>query len=148
VWNSDFLALFPCVTGRDMCELEMQFLQLLQFNVNVASPLFTKYYYELRALSTPLIFLPPLTVHDRWKVDAMSMATLEKNTPTPAQAPVQSNNTPAPVQSNNTPAQAQTHTEAPANAPSHAPESRPRTHSFSGRGVRNFAQPNALLIVS
>jgi len=119
VWNSDFLALFPCMTGKDMCELEMHFLRLLQFNVNVASPLFAKYYYELRALAVPLPKLTrALNVQDRWRLDAMNIAMLEK-----ADGPVP--NGQGPPRPN-----------------------RPRTKSCELEYVRDYSQLSALLVIS
>jgi len=51
VWNVDFLSIFPMVTVQDLAQLEKVILNLLQFNVSLKANLYTKYYFELRALA-------------------------------------------------------------------------------------------------
>ena len=58
-----------------MNELERQFLEMLQFNINVPSSVYAKYYFDLRALvDAHDLTLPmePLTKERALKLEAMS----------------------------------------------------------------------------
>ncbi|CAF3575124.1 unnamed protein product [Rotaria sp. Silwood1] len=51
VWNVDFCQILRDITVSEMNELEREYVQLLQFNVNVGSSIYAKYYFDLRQLA-------------------------------------------------------------------------------------------------
>jgi len=51
VWNVDFCQILKDITVHEMNELEREYVQLLQFNVNVGSSIYAKYYFDLRQLA-------------------------------------------------------------------------------------------------
>ncbi|XP_042607531.1 cyclin-Y isoform X2 [Cyprinus carpio] len=75
VWNVDYCQILKDITIEDMNELERQFLELLQFNINVPSSVYAKYYFDLRSLSEAnnLNFpLEPLSRDKAQKLEAIS----------------------------------------------------------------------------
>ncbi|KAL7287994.1 cyclin-Y-like protein 1 [Trichogramma pretiosum] len=75
VWNVDYCQILKDITVEDMNELERQFLELLQFNINVPSSVYAKYYFDLRTLAeaNELTFPPePLSKDKAQKLEAMS----------------------------------------------------------------------------
>ncbi|XP_068427673.1 cyclin-Y-like isoform X2 [Clinocottus analis] len=75
VWNVDYCQILKDITVEDMNELERQFLELLQFNINVPSSVYAKYYFDLRSLSeaNSLSFpLEPLSRDKAHKLEAIS----------------------------------------------------------------------------
>lgn len=75
VWNVDFCKIFPRIDVDDMNELELTYLEMLQFNMNVDSAVYTKYYFDLRSLAetTHLSFtLEPLSVEGAARLQALS----------------------------------------------------------------------------
>ena len=69
----------PCQPFRN--ELERQFLEMLQFNINVPSSVYAKYYFDLRTLAeaNDLSFPPePLSKERAQKLEAMSLRYEDK----------------------------------------------------------------------
>lgn len=75
VWNVDYCQILRDTAVEDMNELERQFLEIIQFNINVPSGVYAKYYFDLRALAgdNDLSFpLEPLDKERAMKLEAMS----------------------------------------------------------------------------
>jgi len=75
VWNVDFCQILKDIQVDDMNELERQVLELLQFNINVPSSVYAKYYFDLRALADAheIVYTPdPLDKERALKLEAMS----------------------------------------------------------------------------
>lgn len=75
VWNVDYCQILRDTAVEDMNELERQFLEVIQFNINVPSGVYAKYYFDLRALAgdNDLTFpLEPLDKERAQKLEAMS----------------------------------------------------------------------------
>ncbi|XP_055593673.1 cyclin-Y-like protein 1 [Uranotaenia lowii] len=83
VWNVDYCHILKDITVEDMNELERQFLELLQFNINVPSSVYAKYYFDLRTLAeaNDLSFpTEPLSKERAQKLEAMSRVMQDKAT--------------------------------------------------------------------
>uniref|UniRef100_A0A8C9G1Q8 Cyclin-Y-like protein 2 n=1 Tax=Pavo cristatus TaxID=9049 RepID=A0A8C9G1Q8_PAVCR len=81
VWNVDYCQILKDITVEDMNELERQFLELLQFNINVPSSVYAKYYFDLRSLAEAnnLSFpLEPLSRDRACKLEAISRLCEDK----------------------------------------------------------------------
>jgi len=81
VWNVDYCQILKDLTVEDMNELERQFLEMLQFNINVPSSVYAKYYFDLRTLAeaNDLSFPPePLSKERAQKLEAMSLRYEDK----------------------------------------------------------------------
>lgn len=81
VWNVDYCQILKEMTIDDMNELERQFLEMLQFNINVPSSVYAKYYFDLRTLaeSNNLSFPgEPLSKDRAQKLEAMSRVMEDK----------------------------------------------------------------------
>lgn len=71
VWNVDYCQILKDITVEDMNELERQFLELLQFNINVPSSVYAKYYFDLRSLSEANNLSFPLELLSRDKAQKL-----------------------------------------------------------------------------
>lgn len=83
VWNVDYCQILKDITVEDMNELERQFLEMLQFNINVPSSVYAKYYFDLRSLAeaNDLSFpTEPLSRERAQKLEAMSRVMQDKFT--------------------------------------------------------------------
>lgn len=83
VWNVDYCQILKDITVEDMNELERQFLEMLQFNINVPSSVYAKYYFDLRSLAenNDLVFpAEPLSKDRAQKLEAMSRIYEDKVT--------------------------------------------------------------------
>ncbi|XP_050419174.1 cyclin-Y-like protein 1 [Patella vulgata] len=81
VWNVDFCQILKDIAVEDMNELERQFLEALQFNINVPSSIYAKYYFHLRELADAhdLVFpLEPLSKERALKLEALSSVCEDK----------------------------------------------------------------------
>ncbi|KAI5736562.1 hypothetical protein M8J76_004745 [Diaphorina citri] len=81
VWNVDYCQILKDISVEDMNELERQFLEMLQFNINVPSSVYAKYYFDLRSLaeSNDLTFpAEPLSKERAQKLEAMSRIMEDK----------------------------------------------------------------------
>eukprot|EP00051_Salpingoeca_urceolata_P004698 m.67038 g.67038 ORF g.67038 m.67038 type:complete len:347 (+) comp13800_c0_seq3:396-1436(+) len=75
VWNVDFCSILPRISVEDMNDLERTYLEMLQFNINVDSSVYAKYYFELRSLAEKTnhtFHLQPLDKERAAKLEAMS----------------------------------------------------------------------------
>ncbi|XP_028328680.1 cyclin-Y-like isoform X4 [Gouania willdenowi] len=71
VWNVDYCQILKDITVEDMNELERHFLELLQFNINVPSSVYAKYYFDLRSLSESNNLSFPLELLSRDKAQKL-----------------------------------------------------------------------------
>uniref|UniRef100_A0A3P9L1X2 Cyclin Y-like 1 n=1 Tax=Oryzias latipes TaxID=8090 RepID=A0A3P9L1X2_ORYLA len=81
VWNVDYCQILKDMTVEDMNEMERQFLELLQFNINVPASVYAKYYFDLRQLAEDnnLNFpLEPLNNQRAQKLEAISRLCEDK----------------------------------------------------------------------
>ncbi|CAK9295717.1 unnamed protein product [Gordionus sp. m RMFG-2023] len=75
VWNVDYCQILKEVPVEDVNQLEKEFLEHLQFNINVPSSVYAKYYFELRLLAENNEMLSkskPLDMKRAKKLDALS----------------------------------------------------------------------------
>jgi len=75
VWNVDYCQILQELSVDDMNSLERRFLELLQFNINVGSSVYAKYYFDLRHLASHagLLFnISPLSPKRAKKLEASS----------------------------------------------------------------------------
>jgi len=81
VWNVDYCQILKDLTVEDMNELERQFLELLQFNINVPSSVYAKYFFDLRTLAeaNDLAYpAEPLSKDRAQKLEALSLTYQDK----------------------------------------------------------------------
>jgi len=81
VWNVDYCQILKDLTVEDMNELERQFLELLQFNINVPSAVYAKYFFDLRTLAEANELAYPAEILSKeraQKLEAMSRTYEDK----------------------------------------------------------------------
>ncbi|XP_036830514.1 cyclin-Y-like protein 1 isoform X5 [Oncorhynchus mykiss] len=81
VWNVDYCQILKDITVEDMNEMERQFLELLQFNINVPASVYAKYYFALRSLAddnSPRFPLETLGNERAQKLEAISRLCEDK----------------------------------------------------------------------
>ncbi|XP_061412897.1 cyclin-Y-like protein 1 [Lethenteron reissneri] len=81
VWNVDYCQILKDIAVDDVNELERQFLELLQFNINVPASVYAKYYFDLRSLAdcNNLSFpLEPLCKERAHRLEAISRLCEDK----------------------------------------------------------------------
>ncbi|CAG7731790.1 unnamed protein product, partial [Allacma fusca] len=82
VWNVDYCHILKDISVEDMNELERQCLELLQFNINVPSSVYAKYYFDLRTLAEANdLTLPPepLSKERAMRLEAMSNTAMGRD---------------------------------------------------------------------
>ncbi|CAG0896345.1 unnamed protein product [Cyprideis torosa] len=75
VWNVDYCGILKDTSVDDMNDLERVILEMLQFNVNVPSPVYAKYYFHLRSLAEAndlALHILPLSKERAERLEAMS----------------------------------------------------------------------------
>ncbi|KAK0418136.1 hypothetical protein QR680_013391 [Steinernema hermaphroditum] len=88
VWNVDYCQILRDTNVDDMNELERQFLECLEFNINVPSSVYAKYYYDLRTLAMAndlQLPLQPLYKERAKKLEALSRVCEDKLHPSDKQ---------------------------------------------------------------
>jgi len=81
VWNVDYCQILKDINVENMNELERQYLVLMQFNINVPSSVYAKYYFDLRTLAeNNNLSFPnePLTKEKAIRLEAMSSVCQDK----------------------------------------------------------------------
>ena len=94
--NADFSYIYPFFDTKQVNELEMKFLELIQYNTHIKFSIYTKYYLELKSLVPEDFPLKPMDAFTMQKLESSSKAmedNLKKNSKTSADAKAQGQNT-------------------------------------------------------
>ena len=86
IQNIDFAFMYPFFLTHQINKLEQKFLELIQYNVNVKSNLYAKYYFELRELFKNCEYefpLQPLTKAEEERLEIRSQSFKVGDGPAP-----------------------------------------------------------------
>uniref|UniRef100_A0A3P9JLR8 Cyclin Y-like 1 n=1 Tax=Oryzias latipes TaxID=8090 RepID=A0A3P9JLR8_ORYLA len=81
VWNVDYCQILKDMTVEDMNEMERQFLELLQFNINVPASVYAKYYFDLRQLAEDNNLNFPLEPLNNQRAQKLEVSCFSKGFP-------------------------------------------------------------------
>ena len=70
--NADFAYIYPFFNAEQVNTLEMKFLEMIQYNTHVKFSLYSKYYFELKSLSTENFPLKAMDVYTLNKLENQS----------------------------------------------------------------------------
>lgn len=94
--NADFSYIYPFFDTKQVNELEMKFLELIQYNTHIKFSIYTKYYLELKSLVPEDFPLKPMDAFTMQKLENQSKSmeeNLKKNAKTSADAKTSGQNT-------------------------------------------------------
>ncbi|XP_016053442.1 PREDICTED: cyclin-Y-like protein 1 [Miniopterus natalensis] len=83
LWDVDYCQLIDnIITVKDMNEIEMYFLHLIHFNINIPASMYARYYFDLRSLAHEnnlLVLFEPLCKERAQNTEAISRCCKEKD---------------------------------------------------------------------
>jgi hypothetical protein len=94
--NADFSYIYPFFDTKQVNELEMKFLELIQYNTHIKFSIYTKYYLELKSLVPEDFPLKPMDAFTMQKLENQSKSmeeNLKKNAKTSADTKTSGQNT-------------------------------------------------------
>jgi hypothetical protein len=94
--NADFSYIYPFFDTKQVNELEMKFLELIQYNTHIKFSIYTKYYLELKSLVPEDFPLKPMDAFTMQKLESQSKTmedSLKKNAKTSADTKTAGQNT-------------------------------------------------------
>jgi hypothetical protein len=94
--NADFSYIYPFFDTKQVNELEMKFLELIQYNTHIKFSIYTKYYLELKSLVPEDFPLKPMDAFTMQKLENQSKSmeeNLKKNAKTSADTKTAGQNT-------------------------------------------------------
>ncbi len=94
--NADFSYIYPFFDTKQVNQLEMKFLELIQYNTHIKFSIYTKYYLELKSLVPEDFPLKPMDAFTMQKLENQSKSmedNLKKNAKTSADSKASGQNT-------------------------------------------------------
>ena len=61
--NADFAYIYPFFNSEQINNLEMKFLEMIQYNTHIKFSMYSKYYFELKSLFPEDFNLKPMDVY-------------------------------------------------------------------------------------